>query len=117
MVWADIPAAQQIQLEASQDMLAGTPVYVSGNLLYPASYETNPHVVGVLKADVLATFIGAVVTGGPMDLAGLTAGVPYFLGVGIITQVPPITGYLVRIGVAVTSGKLVVGIQEPILLT
>ena len=118
--WVDIAGAtpqNEITLEAGENLLAGTPVKVVGNKFYAASHADSPYVIGVLKYDVLAAFSARVITSGPVPLVGLTAGSPYFLGAGEITSTAPSSGYVVRLGTAVTTSVLLVNVEEPIYLT
>lgn len=120
MVWTDIPGigtpSNHVQLEAGANMLAGTPVKVVANLLQPASHIDTPNPIGILRNDVLAGFTGTAVTSGTVGLTALTPG-PYYLGNGIITSTPPTTGYLVRMGQAISETVLIANIEEPIYLT
>lgn len=118
--WANISGAtpqNEINLEAGEDLVAGTPVKVVANKFYAASHATDPHIVGIIQADKLATFNATAVTSGPIAIAGLTPGSAYFLGVNTITSTAPSSGYVVRLGTAVTASVLLVNIEEPILLS
>lgn len=120
LVWTDIPGigtpSNHIQLEAGADMLAGTPVKVSGNLLQPADCATDPQIVGLLRQDATAGHPATAVTSGTLAVSGLVPGAPYYLRSGAIAATPPTSGYLIRIGQAVTASLLLINIEEPILL-
>ena len=105
-----------LELEAGENLLAGTPVYVSANLVYAANNSTHPNIVGIVRTDVTTGLLAKLVTSGKLKLTGLTSGVPYFVGIGTITATPPNSGYLIRVGTAVKSDTLIVNIEEPILL-
>lgn len=118
--WANISGAtpqNELNLEAGEDLVAGTPVKVVANKFYAASHATDPHIVGIIKDDKLATFTATAITSGPIALSGLSPGAPYFLGVGVITSTAPASGYVVRLGTAVTSSVLLVNVEEPIFLS
>ncbi len=104
-------------IEAGEDLLAGTPVKVVANKVYAANQATDPLVVGLVQTNVLATFSATLITSGPFMLSGLTPATPYFVGAGIITTTCPSSGYVIRIGSAVSSTTLLVTIEEPILLS
>jgi len=106
-----------LELEAGEDLVAGTPVYTSANKAYAADSATNPHVLGLVRDDVLSTFMAKIVTTGSISLTGLTAGVPYFVGTGVITSTAPGSGSVIRVGTAVKSDTLIVNVEEPILLS
>lgn len=105
-----------LELEAGEDLVAGTPVYASANKVFAASSASNPNVLGLVRDNVLNTFTAKIVTSGSITLAGLTAGVPYFVGTGVITSTAPSSGYVIRVGTAVKSDTLIVNVEEPILL-
>lgn len=109
-------AAGAFSLEAGEDLTAGDPVYVSANKLYVADNTTNFRVVGIAVADTLLGFSAEVALSGPVTLAGLSNGSPYYLGSGTITTAAPASGYVVRLGYAIGSTTLIVNIEEPILL-
>lgn len=121
LVWVDVSglsaSANELELEAGEDLEAGTPVMVVGNKLYAADQMTNPYILGIIVTSVSAGFLATICTGGRLNLSGLVAGVPYYVGAGVITNVPPTSGYLIRVGMAATSSVLLVEIEAPILLT
>ena len=118
LVWVDMPGVDLgLQLEAGEDLEAGTPVMAVANKLYAADQMTNPYILGIIVTSVGAGFLATICTGGRLNLSGLVAGVPYYVGAGVITNVPPTSGYLIRVGMAATASVLLVEIEAPILLT
>lgn len=59
-----------------------------------------------------------IISSGDLDgFSGLTTGEFVYLGTnGVITQTPPTVGYLQILGVAVSSTKIIIQIQQPIFL-
>jgi hypothetical protein len=110
-------AGSGVSLEAGEDLLAGDPVYPSGNKLYKASNLDNFGVIGIVREDTLAGFAASAVSCGEVDLAGLNSGSKYYLGDGEITTTVPTSGYIQEIGRAVTSSKLLVDIKQSFLLS
>lgn len=106
-----------ILLAAGEDLLEGTPVKVVANLVYAASSAQANAVVGIVRTSVLTGFQATICTGGKLALSGLNPGSVYFLGVGVLTLSVPSSGYVVRLGKAVTAQVLLVEIEEPILLS
>jgi hypothetical protein len=107
----------EITLEAGEAIPAGSPLYVSNSKLYRASHASHPNVVGVAKSSFAQAFPCTAVTSGPVSLSGLMVGVPYFVGVGIITPTAPSSGYVVRVGMTVSDSVLLVNVEEPIYLS
>lgn len=110
-------AANIISVEAGEELTVGTPVYVSNNKVYAATYLTTPNVLGIVLYDVSPTFTADVVTFGPISLPGLMVGAVYYLGEGIITSTPPTNKYVIRLGTAISSNVLVVNVEPSIYLT
>lgn len=108
--------ATQLQLEMGETLTKGTPLYVSGNKFYAADNVTNYRIIGLLTEDTDVALLGTAILLGQLSWTGLSVGSPYFLGNGIITTVAPASGYVVRVGQAVTGTILSVNIEEPILL-
>ena len=121
LIWGTVegvgPPPTELSLEAGEDLTAGTPVKVNANKFYAASHATDPHVIGIVKTGVVAAQSVNVVTSGALTLSDLTPGSPYFLGVGVLTSTAPSSGYVVRLGTAVTSSVLLVNVEEPIYLS
>lgn len=103
-------------LEAGETLTAGAPVKVVSNKLYAASHVSDPLVLGILRADVTLGQSGTVVLSGLVALTGLTPESPYFLGVGVISTSAPASGYVTRIGRALSTSTLLVEVEDPILL-
>jgi hypothetical protein len=114
--WTPFSGVETIQLEAGVTMSAGTPVYISANKLYPADNLVNTRVVGILAADVTATFMGVIVTSGKVSISDLIQGNEYFLGDQVIQSYAPSSGTIVKIGDAISSTVLAVNIHLSILL-
>lgn len=108
--------AQVLILEAGENLSVGDPVRVSTNKFYIADNTTNFRVVAVVTTAALTGLPATATLMGPATLSGLSAGSPYFLGAGIITAVPPSSGYVIRLGQAVSDSTLLLNIEEPILL-
>lgn len=106
-----------LTLQAGENLAVGDPVYVSANTFFKADNTTNFKSVGIVPTATLAGFSVMVTTSGAITLTGLTPNSFYFLGSGIITTVAPITGYVVRLGQAISSTTLLVNIEEGILLS
>jgi len=107
-----------LSLEAGESLVVGDPVYVSVNKFYKADSTTNPTVVGIISVAALATFIATATIAGKITLSGLTAGSPYFLASpSSISTTAPSSGYIIRLGRAVSTTVLLLNIEEPILLT
>ena len=106
-----------LTLAAGENITAGAPVKVVTNLVYAASNLTDPLVTGIARASALSGFLVIICTSGPVTLTGLTPSTPYFLGDGVIAAAAPATGYVTRLGNAVSSTTLIVNIEEPVLLS
>lgn len=121
LVWADISGGggsptPAFSLEAGEDLLKGTPLKVVSNKVYAADQLSDPNVVGLAGADTSLGFSCPISVSGTLTLSGLTAGSPYYVGTGAITNASPVSGFLIRIGMAVTASVLLVNIEEPIFL-
>ena len=104
-------------LEAGENLSAGTPVKVVADKVYAVDQASDPTVVAVVRDTVLATFSAILITNGPVTLTGLTPATPYFAGFKSLTATCPSSGYVIRVGSAVSSTVLLVNIEEPILLS
>ena len=105
-----------LSLEAGETLLLGDPVFVNANKLFKASNLLATGVIGlVTTASVIAGFATATIAG-VVPHSGLTPGVVYFLGAGVITDIPPSIGYIIRVGKAVSANSLILNIEEPVLL-
>jgi hypothetical protein len=83
-----------------------------------ADPTTHPEVVGiVIDSSISPGDTGSIQTDGIANLTGLIAGTVYFLGAGgsLTSTIPiPPTRFLVRIGRALSTTELELGIQPPI---
>lgn len=106
-----------LSLEAGEDLIVGDPAYVSANKLYKADSTTNYKVVGIISVAALATFTATATISGKITLSGLVANSPYFLtSPSGISVTPPTSGYIIRLGLAISATTLIINIEEPILL-
>lgn len=113
-----ISAGSSFELIANID-LGGNRV-VTGAAAY--ADRTNMATIG----RAIGITLGAANTGLPVGIAtsgeldgfyGLTNNEPVYLSTnGTVTQVLPTTGYLQKLGVAVSPTKLLINIQEPLAL-
>ena len=119
LTWGDVPGVgaptSHVQLEAGQDMAAGTPVKVVANVFVPAG-TNDPHVLGLLRSAAIAGQTATAQSSGTLTLTGLTPGAFYYLGDGSITATPPTSGYLVLIGSAITASMMAINLAPPIYL-
>lgn len=107
----------EFALEAGEDLTIGDTVKVTTNKFYKAT-NTDPLVVGIIKATTSATFSATAVFNGKITLSGLSAGSPYFAGTtSVISSTAPTSGYVHRLGQAISSTILLVNIEEPVLLS
>lgn len=129
-----ISATSAIQLEAEADsqIKIGNPIYLKANgHTEPAKADNinTVQVVGVSISDTAATYSCKYITEGQVErvdwteiagTASLSPGISYFLDIisGKITTIAPTTTrqYVVRIGRAVSTIRLDVEIELPILL-
>lgn len=105
-----------ITLQAGEILVAGDPVYVSGNTFLKADNTTNFKAVGIITIGAAIGFPATATTSGPVTLSGLTPNAVYFLGNKVITSVVSISGYVVRLGQAISNTVLLINIEEPVLL-
>lgn len=83
--------------------------------------NTNPfhanRIVGITESAVGIGVLTAVVTAGPIaGYDGLTFGQPIYVStIGTLTQTPPTTGFVQRIGTATSATDFVVQIQPAII--
>ena len=110
------PGVSLLSLEAGETLIVGDPVWVSANKLYKADNVTSYKIVGVVTTAALAGLLATATTAGLVTLSGLSVGSPYFLGNGIITASAPTSGYIVRVGQAISGTSLLLNIEEPVLL-
>lgn len=106
-----------LTLEAGEDLAVGDPVWVSANRFFIADNVTNFRVVGVVTTAALTGLSATATTAGQITLSGLTPNSPYFLGNAMLTSTAPSSGYIVRMGQAISSTTLLLNIEEPVLLS
>lgn len=87
----------------------GTPISSTASGLVAADYVTNPLTIGIVEGTVIKVS-GAFLT------ENLIPGSIYYLGNQEITTMPPETGWLVEIGVALDAATLLLNIRRPIRL-
>jgi hypothetical protein len=102
--------------EAGEDLVEGDPVYISANKFYKASCLAATGVIGVVSKAALTTQVAEATAMGVVGVPGLVSGATYFLGVGEMATTPPTSGYVIRMGRAISSTILVLNIEEPVLL-
>ncbi len=105
-----------MELLAGQDLEVGDPVYVSGDRFYIANNTVNFKAVGIVSVAALDGEMCTVVTSGQVSMTGITSGARYFLGGGVISETPPSVGYVVPMGIGVTSVLFNVDIGISVLL-
>lgn len=105
-----------LSLEAGENLVVGDPVYVSANKFYKADHTLAAGCIGVITTAALVTGLAVATLSGIIPLTGLSAGSPYFLGVGVISVAAPISGYIIRLGKALSTTSLLLNVEEPILL-
>lgn len=107
----------EFSLEAGEDLTVGDTVKVTANKFYKAT-KADTLIAGLAKATVSATFTATAVFNGKLTLSGLSAGSPYFAGTtAVISSIAPTSGYVHRVGYAISSTTLLVNIEEPTLLS
>lgn len=106
-----------IVLAAGENLTAGTPVCIIANLFYAADNVTNFKVVGIITTTVTTGFSATARTYGKITLSALSTNSPYFLGNKILAVSAPVSGYVIRLGIALNTTELLINIEEPILLS
>jgi hypothetical protein len=112
-----VAPASTLTLGAGENLVVGDPVHVLANQFFIADNVISFRAVGVITVSATLGLQATATISGQVTLSGLTANAPYFLGAGIITSTAPATGYVVRLGQAVSATNLILTIEEPILLT
>ena len=89
-----------------------------------AGYADSSDLATISRA--VGITVGAATAGSPVNIVasgeldgffGLTVNTPVFLSTnGTLTHTAPVAGYIQRIGVAVSSTKILINIQEPLAL-
>ncbi len=108
-----------ITLTAGADLSGHTPVYCIAGVVYPMSHDQIGHVnrcIGITTGAALTGQDIIVNPGGELTgYVGLTPNEPIYVGLnGVLTQLPPATGFIQQIGVALTATSLNVQIQPAI---
>ncbi len=112
------------------DLSICTPVYVSAaDEADVADSDSLPNVIGLTAESIAMSATGAVQTDGKLtatkeewdartgQIGGLTPGATYYLGArGAVVSRPPITGFLTRLGIAVSLTDFEIKISRPIKL-
>lgn len=125
------PGSSLVNEEAGACLL-GTPVYSSSGVGFKKGNGNavgTSDLLGILFADIASGATGIVATSGEVtgttaqwdavtgQTGGLTAGASYFLDVataGKLTTTPPSTGFLVKVGQAISPTKFVVRVGQRI---
>ena len=126
------PAPNSLALEngGAVELVICTPVYVSAaNAVNVAHSATLPNVIGIVAESIAVSATGAIQTDGKLtattgewdarsgQTGGLTPGATYYLGEwGAVIATPPTSGYLTRLGIAISSTDLEIKISRPIRL-
>ena len=120
-----------IELEAFHDLGIGDAVQVLSNGKVAKAHQNTggregATVAGLVKEDVSIGGTAKIIVAGPVDVTGwaqtptdLTIGSAYFLnGAGILSTTPPSAtdDYVTFIGEAVTTKKIILNIDVPVLL-
>jgi len=111
-----IGTASILSLEAGENLSVGDPVYVSANKFYKASSVVSFGVIGIISIGAAITALATATLSGIVSLSGLIDGGVYFLSTGVISTVVPVSGYVVRMGKALSTASLLLNIEEPVLL-
>lgn len=114
--------------ESDDAIAAGCPIYIKSNShaglgspsSVPAANIAGIAVSASVAASVLTYRTEGIITltdwSAATGFALLTPGATYFLGGSGLTTIPPSTGYITRVGTALTSTTLDISIQPPIAL-
>lgn len=119
-----------LALEAAAELFICTPVYISAaDTVDVAHSGTLPNVIGLVAEPITISAIGAIQTEGRLiattaewdgrtgETGGLTPGSTYYLGEwGALTAIPPTSGYLTRLGIAISTTDFEIKISRPIRL-
>lgn len=107
-----------VLVAVAENVGSATFVHLGVSGAVPASYPLRP-VHGFVKQATSAGGQVYMYTGGAMNgLTGLSVGSNYFIGpsAGQIVSVPPSSGFLQRVGVAIATDTLSVEVSDPIML-
>lgn len=100
-----------IEIMAGVSMSTGTPICVVNGSMYAASNIGNSEVLGILVGAVTAGTLGQVVVSGRVSGVGVGLSGIYYLGVGVITNILPTVGKIIKVGYAINSNDILVAIQ------
>ena len=112
--YVEFPAAVALGGHRAVRLQAGQAIYASSD----AAADANL-VLGLTLGAVDANGTAQIQTSGVMDEPSWawTADLPVFCGVaGVLTQVPPTTGFSLIVGTAVTPTSIFIGAKSPIVL-
>ncbi len=131
---APVPHTLEVTNDETITILIGAVVYISSaNAVKYAKADlaTTKSAIAMCLGDIIATELGIIQVDGLLtltteqwdlatgDTGGLTPGSVYFLSaatIGRITNVPPTTGYIVKIGTAISTVNFEISIGTPIKL-
>lgn len=131
---APVPHTLEVTNDGTITILTGAIVYISAaNAVKYAKADlaATKDAIAMCLGDIIATELGIVQVNGLLtltteqwdlatgDVGGLVPGSVYFLSAatrGRITNIPPITGYVVKIGTAISTIDFEISIGTPIKL-
>ncbi|MGZ8236344.1 MAG: hypothetical protein ACXWTY_00540 [Methylobacter sp.] len=107
-----------IQLIAGIDLGGNRVVTAAAVYADSADITTAGNAIGITAGAASQGSLVDIATTSELDgFFGLTADQPVYLSVsGTVTQIIPTSGYLQRVGVAISTTKLLINISEPIVL-
>ena len=125
-----VPNSLALENDGAAELYICTPVYISAaDAVDVAHSPTLPNVVGIVAELIAASAIGTIQTNGKLiattaewdartgQTGGLTPGATYYLGDwGALVATPPTTGYLTRLGIAISLTDFEIKISRPIRL-
>lgn len=93
---------------------------VTASIDYASSSDltTVSKTIGFTQGSVVSGNLVTIVLSGPLDgFSGFTINLPVYLStLGTVTQTVPTSGYIQKVGVALTTTKLLINLDPPILL-
>jgi len=107
----------EIEKEAGENLTVGDPVIISANKFYKATHATDLWIAGIIKTTTSIGVAAPAVVSGPVTISGLTDNTPYFLGVNAITTSSPASGFVIKVGHAISTTILLVQLENPVLLS
>lgn len=110
------PGVATIQLVAGISLGGNRVVTGAANYADNTDIATAGRAIGMTQgAAVLGATVNIVTVGELDGFSGLTINNPVYLSTnGTTTQVLPITGYIQRIGVAISATKILINLSEPL---